>query len=59
MISLLAPLILAKAAKVIEPPPGLPVDYPAALQSPLIEARRFTGFIENCGTRKAPPAVRR
>lgn len=59
MLSLLAPLILAKAAKAVEPPPGLPVDYPAALQAPLTDARRFTGFLENCGMRKAPPAVRR
>lgn len=60
MISLLAPLLLAKAAAVEPPVPGLPIAYPASLQAPLTDARRYAGFFENCAARtKAPLALRR
>lgn len=60
MISLLAPLLLAKAAAAEPPVPGLPIDYPATLQAPLTDARRFMGFFENCSARSKPPlALRR
>lgn len=60
MIALLAPLLLAKAAAPEVPSPGLPLVYPAVLQSQLNEARRFTGFIENCSAKaRLAPAVRR
>lgn len=58
LLSALVPLLLAKSAAPA-PAPGLPLDYPAELQARLTEARRFTGFIDNCGLKKVPLATRR
>lgn len=58
VLSALAPILLAKSAASL-PLPGLPLDYPAGLQAKLDEARRYTGFHDNCALRKAPLATRR
>ena len=58
LLSALVPLLLAKGAAPA-PAPGLPLAYPAELQARLTEARRFTGFIDNCGQKKVPLATRR
>lgn len=58
MLSALIPLLLAKSAAPA-PLPALPLDYPAELQARLTEARRFTGFLDNCALKKVPLATRR
>jgi hypothetical protein len=59
LLSAFAPLLLAKGAAPAAPVPGLPLAYPAELQARLTEARRFTGFIDNCGLKKVLLATRR